>query len=424
MVTENIELWSSNSSDSDETQPKKPPERDIEDKGNEEDETPKISPYRKQKQMTMNPYIIRKKIRFAKKTETKLFTPHEEQENEKQIKEKKVIKEETTIEEETIMEEETVIDEETGLVEKAWPADEEFQWGYLTQPDVEEERKQVPEIDSNHKVEVKNFKSVNTEDLTDEELVMYHFQDQIKDLNEISSWDLDSEFINLNQCPIARDLPCDICERLCFSKSLRGDPPQSLQWFKDVSYDSASDYHDMHFYFIRYKFLRFCLPGELKLRNITRAQLLDNFVTRFRGYYEHEEQEDHIDYIMRRREWYDIKFYLEWKHSFDWNFLYEWQRIDSSNYYCTGCGLLAHKVYDHEKQRFKQVCSDDMCEFEHFYHDRYVRVDPEHSYKARQKANCIREEKDRLERLKYDRIQRAMKVKKIPEEGHEAYKKK
>ena len=41
---------------------------------------------------------------------------------------------------------------------------------------------------------------------------------------------------------------------------------------------------------------------ELKLRNITRAQLLENFVTRFRCYYKHAEQEDNIDYIMRRGE--------------------------------------------------------------------------------------------------------------------------
>ena len=65
-----------------------------------------------------------------------------------------------------------------------------------------------------------------------------------------------------------------------------------------------------------------------------------------------------------------------------------------------------------------------MCEFEHFYHDRHVRVDPEMTYKARQKVNSIQEKKDKLERTKYDRIQRAMKVKKIPEEGHEAYNKK
>ena len=131
-----------------------------------------------------------------------------------------------------------VIDEETGLVAKAYPPDEDCTWGYLMQPDVEVERKTDPDVE----VEPKNLKSVDPEDLIDEELVMYHFQDQIRELNEISSWGLDSELINMNQCHIPRHLPCEVCERLCFSKDLRGDPPQSLQWFKDVSYDSASDY--------------------------------------------------------------------------------------------------------------------------------------------------------------------------------------
>ena len=119
--------------------------------------------------MTMNPYIICKKIRFSNKIETKLFTPYEEQANKKEVKEATVIKEETVIEEET------VIDEETGLVAKAYPPDEDCTWGYLTQPDVEVERQTDPDVE----VEPKNLKSVDPEDLMDEELVMYHFQDQI-----------------------------------------------------------------------------------------------------------------------------------------------------------------------------------------------------------------------------------------------------
>ena len=62
-----------------------------------------------------------------------------------------------------------------------------------------------------------------------------------------------------------------------------------------------------------------------------------------------------------------------------------------------------------------------MCKFEHFYHNHHVRVDPKMTYKQRLEVNSIQEEKDRLERDKYDRLQRAMKVKKISEEGHEAY---
>ena len=238
--------------------------------------------------------------------------------------------------------------------------------------------------------------------LSDKELLVQHFNGQIWDEESIDNWDFDPTFINMHKCPVPKEEKCAVCLKLCFSKAIRGQPHKTLDWFRDVSIDCASEYHDLHFHHIRYKFLRFCLGNELKLRNITRAKILDQILTRFRGHYDPNEIDD-IDFIMNLNEWYDFKLYLDWKERMDYNFHKEWLRIDLNNFYCTGCGLIARKIWDAELRKWKQICSEQECPFEHIEFEETALINPRGSDEER-----------------HARIERAIERKRIPEEGHQS----
>lgn len=245
-----------------------------------------------------------------------------------------------------------------------------------------------------------------------EELLMTHFKGHLSK-DDISDWDMDPQYTNSTfQCPIPKEKKCAVCEKLCFSTELRGEPPKSKDWFLDKHMDSATDYHQFHFYSIRYKFLRFCLPNELKLRNITRESLYNDLINRFRGFYNYEEK-DVIDIIMKQDEWYDLKYYFDWKQKFDVNFRMEWLKCNNGTLYCSGCGLLCSNFYDKETNTCGQKCSDGSCVFLYETHKEFARVMPKGT-ESQWKHYCEDEARIR-------RINRELKNKTIPEKGHEAY---
>lgn len=143
---------------------------------------------------------------------------------------------------------------------------------------------------------------------SDLDLLLLHFNGELKK-KDVPDWYDDDVWMNkISQCPVARKEKCEICEKLCFSTLIRGEPPQSLEWFKNERMDSEISFYWRNGNHVRYNFNRYILPNEMRLRNIMRDQLLGMLVLRFRGHYW---VKDDIDFIAESTHFAKFSHYLE-----------------------------------------------------------------------------------------------------------------
>ena len=264
----------------------------------------------------------------------------------------------------------------------------------------------------NFRLHMLPYEKPNVQEASISDLIKDHFKGELIE-KDIPNWDIDESFINKIRCPIPIEFPCTTCEKLCFSTELRGKPTRDVEWYKNVMRDSASEYQEMHFYYIRYKFNRFSLPLELRLRNMTRDQIYKQLIERFRGFYDEENSEDDIDFILSLKHWSSMEKYYDWKDKYDYTFQDELPRVSRHNLYCTGCGIIAIHDYDEETKRGFQRCADKDCDFV-LYDDKEVARVRSVGY-VRQQKLC----KDDVVAIK--RIDKAIRTKTIPEKGFEGF---
>lgn len=221
-------------------------------------------------------------------------------------------------------------------------------------------------------------------DLNDNDynLLKAHFGEKLTPFS-VGSWAMYPDWINqVSECPIDEDEPCFICLKLFFSVSLRGRPYRDENWFNDAVWDSTSDYYKLkrngHGDIVR-KFTRNCLDKELFLRNITRKEVLDALLLRFRGFYRGEG--DCIDFINNTENWEDFSGYLKWKDSWDDMFKEEWVNSLTGNLFCAGCGFKTHtKSKKFRPEETYQVCSQEYCNFYYDNEKVYAIVKKENEY--------------------------------------------
>lgn len=197
--------------------------------------------------------------------------------------------------------------------------------------------------------------------LNDWALLKEHFQGNLK-YSDIPNWYNNSSFINMvSLCPAGKEHDCHTCEVLCFSKQLRSIPPKTVDWYYNIDEDSCSPYYSDRRYDIKYKFYRYLLPKEQKLRDISRLDLLKAIVNRFRGYYD---PGDCIDRIKASGNWSSFDAYLKWKDD-DWDdkFRREWINTAENNDYCSGCGIKTHIKFRKGSFDTYQVCAEGYCDY-------------------------------------------------------------
>lgn len=165
---------------------------------------------------------------------------------------------------------------------------------------------------------------------------------------------------------VPADNLCDVCEKLFFSYSLRGYPIKELDWFKNEVMDSYSSYYltkrsgegD-----IVQKFTKHCLPREKFLRDVSRKNLLDALIARFRGFYERGD-DDCNNFINNNLNFDELDDYFKWKDDWDDNYHEEWTRTHMTNLYCSGCGELCEtKTRDNFPYTNYQVYRLNQCHF-------------------------------------------------------------
>ena len=210
-------------------------------------------------------------------------------------------------------------------------------------------------------------------------LLRKHFDYKISVEN--INWQDNPTFINsFRKCPVPETKHCEICERLCFSKDIRGINNFAKNWFLNHTEDSAT----ILFYNDGPEFMNMLqkdfLPHERKLRNITRKQLYDTLVMRFRGYY--NKKNDIITFIVKTTHFDNWWKYVAFKTELDINVIKEWHRTSSLTFYCLGCGIPANLVKRVDKSTGDeyrvQVCANPLpknrCMFHYDMRKTYVYV--------------------------------------------------
>ena len=186
-------------------------------------------------------------------------------------------------------------------------------------------------------------------------------------------------FVNkIQKCPIKETEPCKLCERFCFSEQLRGVSPATKEWFTTHEGDSAS----IWYYSDGPEFMKMIqkdfLPNESKLRNITRKQLYDTLVQRFRGFY--NKDEDIISFIANSKHFDNWWKYMAFKTELDTYVINEWHRKAYFTFFCTGCGIrceMVKKVDIQTGEAYRvQVCANPLpkrkCSFRYDMRKTYV----------------------------------------------------
>ena len=175
----------------------------------------------------------------------------------------------------------------------------------------------------------------------------------------------DETFVNANQCSKSRNEECRTCLEAMFSRQLRGKPIADLEWFQDQQLDHVTSKRYRNIYSkIAYKYFFMLTEKELSLREISRKDVLDDLLIRFRGYYD-PSKTDRIDLIIHLHQFSSIKTWCLWKQDLDRKFLMEYHSITNNNLYCSGCGDKCVSFQSKINNISYQKCSNNLCDFFH-----------------------------------------------------------
>ena len=205
-----------------------------------------------------------------------------------------------------------------------------------------------------------------------DELIETHFKKDF-DKKNIKKWRDDPSFwLPKTECPISFNVPCAVCNRLAFSRKLRGDPIRPLEWFMDKESDAYFLLIDPINHDVRndiFSELRF---DEQAVRMIPRRKILDCICNRFRGFKRLEH--DKIDLLYN---FYHFKSLEEWcifKEKFDKLVLKKIEEKRSRRLYCCGCGVRA-ECFVSKKGDFYERCENRKCSFFHKLGSKFATVD-------------------------------------------------
>ena len=251
------------------------------------------------------------------------------------------------------------------------------------------ENKTDKKVTFSDKIEEVNYapKEVTPEkgnNLSDIESLNKHFEGNLQ-LRDIPRWTNNQTFINqVSKCPIPPNEHCETCEKLLFSIKIRGYPLKPVNWYKDSVMDSTNPYYvnkrqgDGD---IIQKFEKHCLRQEKLLRAISRQEVFEALLARFRGYYTRGD-DDCINFIENCYNWDDLEDYLDWKNEWDEMYHEEWMISSKTSLFCTGCGVKCHlknkKSWPNDPY---QVCALNKCNFYHDNSKEYARVKGENEFR-------------------------------------------
>ena len=183
--------------------------------------------------------------------------------------------------------------------------------------------------------------------------------------SNIPSWRSAETFVNKNKCFQGPNTECINCMQLMFSSRLRGKPIVDVEWFKDRFTDHVTSPRYKNVYSqIAYKYFFMLRRHELSLREISRKDVLNALVLRFRGYYDPQKQ-DVLDDIIHKHHFSSIKNWCLWKQDLDRRFLMDYHSIQNNVLYCSGCGDKCTTFQSKNNLINYQKCSNNLCEFFH-----------------------------------------------------------
>ena len=152
---------------------------------------------------------------------------------------------------------------------------------------------------------------------------------------------------------------------MMFSTTLRGKPIADREWFLDQQMDHVTSIRYRSIYSkIAYKYFFMLTKKELSLREISRKDVLDDLLFRFRGYYD-PTKHDRIDLIIHQHQFSSIKRWCLWKQNLDRKFLMEYHSLRNNNLYCSGCGDKTITFQSKLNNISYQKCSNNLCDFFH-----------------------------------------------------------
>ena len=205
-----------------------------------------------------------------------------------------------------------------------------------------------------------------------DELIEVHFKNDF-DRKNIKRWRDDPSFwLPKIECPISLNVPCAVCNKLAFSRKLRGDPIRPLEWFMDKDSDAYFLLLDPINHEVKNEIFSDLRFHEQALRMIPRRKVLECICDRFRGF--KRQEQDKIDLLYNFHHFKSLEERCGFKEQFDKFVLMKIEEKRSRRLYCCGCGVRA-KCFTSKKGEFYERCANRKCSFFHKLGSKFATVD-------------------------------------------------
>ena len=179
----------------------------------------------------------------------------------------------------------------------------------------------------------------------------------------IPSWKTNETYVNDKKCVMACNYSCQTCLNAMFSSKIRGKPIADLQWFNDKLADHICSPRYRNYPSIQKKLYSMLRQHEIELRQISRKDVFESLLSRFRGFYNPQNGDDYVDIIINTYKFPSIRHWCLWKSDIDYKFLMEWHSIRNKVLYCSGCGDKCTRFQASNSNIFYQKCSNNACDF-------------------------------------------------------------
>ena len=178
----------------------------------------------------------------------------------------------------------------------------------------------------------------------------------------VPSWNDDETFISDYKCPVQSCIVCTYCLECMFSTKKRGKTIADQEWFNDKFADHVNNPRYELYPSLRERLFHNLRNHEIDLRLISRKDVYNALVDRFRGYYRYGKK-DVIDKIINEYHFTSIKQWCLWKCKQDKLFLTEYHSIRNNTLFCSGCGHKCVRFQSKKTLDHFQKCSNNQCDF-------------------------------------------------------------
>lgn len=179
----------------------------------------------------------------------------------------------------------------------------------------------------------------------------------------IPSWKDNEVYANISRCVLGSNKTCQECLSAMFSVKLRGKSIADLQWFQDDIADHVCSPRYFRYPSIQKKLYAMLRNHEVKLRRISRKDVFESLVSRFRGFYDPVTDVDCVDVIIHKYHFPSIRHWCLWKSELDKKFLIEYHTLKNNLFYCSGCGDKCCRFQARNSNIYYQKCSNNACDF-------------------------------------------------------------